>query len=253
MPEESTSQVEEPVIDTAVEETQAVEQFDEQPETTDQQTTEESTETEPELSDTSTEEDLSEWASKKGIDLSTPEGQAKALKSMRESEKAFHAKAQQASELEKSLTAPQVDSNASEAQQALAIASQLQNEKIIREWKDSNDVTQEEDQAMGEYAKANPRAAELLMNGQLTLDEFRAIAVPAQRIDKDALRKEGGQEALETLANKQRATAVKGSASSAQSSTALTKDNVEQWYSTLGPEGRKNPANQATLERILAS
>ena len=252
MPEESTSQVDEPVIDTAVEETQAVEQNVETPETTEQQTTEESSNEEPELSDTSTEEDLSEWASKKGIDLTTPEGQAKALKSMRESEKAFHAKAQQASELEKNLTQSTIDPDASRAEQAYAIAQQLQNEKIIREWKESNNVTPDEDEAMGQYAKANPRAAELLMNGSLTLDEFRAIAVPAQRIDKDAIKKEGGKEALESLANKQRATAVKGSASSSQSSTSLTKDNVEQWYSTLGPEGRKNPANQATLERILA-
>jgi len=253
MTEESTSQVDEPVIDTAVEETQAVEQNVEEPETTEQNTTEESTDDEPELSDTSTEEDLSEWASKKGIDLSTPEGQAKALKSMRESEKAFHAKAQQASELEKNLSSTQFDPDASRAEQAYAIAQQLQNEKIIREWKDTNNVTKEEDAAMGEYAKANPRAAQLLMDGQLTLDEFRAIAVPAQGVDKDAIRKAGGKEALETLANKQRATAVKGSASSTQSNTALTKDNVSQWYDSLGTEGRKNPANQATLERILAS
>ena len=250
--DETTTVVDTPVIETGVEETQPVIEDVEQAESTETEETDTST-NEPEISDTSSEEDLSDWAAKKGIDLTTPEGQAKALKSMRESEKAFHAKAQQASELEKSLTNPAPDTNASEAQQALAIASQLQNEKIIREWKESNNVTAEEDTAMGEYAKANPRAAELLMNGSLTLDEFRAIAVPAQRIDKEAIRKEGGQEALETLANKQRATAVKGSASSAQSSTTLTRDNVDQWYSSLGPDGRKDPKNQATLERILAS
>jgi len=250
--EETTTVVDTPAVDTGVEETQPVEQEVEQAVETETDQPNESTE-EPELSDTSTEEDLSDWASKKGIDLTTPEGQAKALKSMRESEKAFHAKAQQASELEKNLAAPQLDQNASAAEQALAIASQLQNEKVIREWRQNNNVTDEEDNAMGEYAKANPRAANLLMTGELTLDEFRAIAVPAQKIDKDAIRKEGGQEALQSLANKQRATAVKGGASSAQSSTSVNKDNVEQWYANLGPEGRKNPANQATLERILAS
>ena len=252
MNEDETTTVVDVPEETAVEETQAVDQDVEQAVETATERPEAST-NEPELSDTSTEEDLSEWAEKKGIDLTTPEGQAKALKSMRESEKAFHAKAQQASELEKSLTATNVDPDASRAEQAYAIAQQLQNEKVIREWKESNNVTKDEDEAMGQYAKANPRAAELLMNGSLTLDEFRAIAVPAQRIDKDAIRKEGGKEALETLANKQRATAVNGNASSTQSNTALNKDNVAQWYDSLGTEGRKNPANQATLERILAS
>lgn len=250
--EETTTVVDTPAQDTGVEYTQPVEQ---EVETAVETTTDtnDNSEDEPTPVDNSAEEDLSEWASKKGIDLSTEEGQAKALKSMRESEKAFHAKAQQASELERSLTAPQIDSNATDAQQALAIASQLQNEKIIREWKDSNNVTPDEDNAMGEYAKANPRAAQLLMDGQLTLDEFRAIAVPAQKIDREAIRKEGGQEALQKLANKQLATAVKGGASSNQTTTAVSKDNVEQWYASLGTEGRQDPRNQATLERILAS
>jgi len=250
--DETTTVVDTSADDTAVLDTQAVEQDVEQAVETETEQTDTSND-EPDLSDTSAEEDLSEWASKKGIDLSTPEGQAKALKSMRESEKAFHAKAQQASELEKNLTQSTIDPDATKAEQALAIANQLQNEKIIREWKETNNVTSDEDVAMGEYAKANPRAAKLLMAGELTLDEFRAIAVPAQKIDREAIRKEGGQEALQTLANKQRATAVKGSASSAGNSTSISKENVEQWYSNLGPEGRKNPANQATLERILAS
>lgn len=247
-PDESTP-VEETVV-TGVEETQPVEQIEETAETTETETPEESTE-EPQ-EDTS-EEDLSDWAAKKGIDLSTPEGQAKALKSMREAEKSFHTKAQQASELEKQLTSTTTDPNATQAEQALAIATQLQNEKVISNWKQANNVTSEEDAAMGEYVQKNARVGELLTNGLITLDELRAIAIPAQKIDKDAIRKEGGHEALEKLANKQLATAVKGAASSAQTSTALTKANVEQWYDGLGPEGRQNPANQATLARILAS
>jgi len=249
MQDDTTPEVESTVV-TGVEETQP-ETVDTETAVDTEQETPEASEDEPEQSDTSAEEDLSDWAAKKGIDLSTPEGQAKALKSMRESEKSFHAKAQQASELEKQLTNPVSDPDASQAEQALAIATQLQNEKVIRNWKEANNVTPEEDAAMGEYAKSNPRAAELLTNGLLTLDEFRAIAVPAQKIDKDSIRKEGGQEALKKLANKQLATAVKGGASSAQTSTALNRDNVEQWYASLGAEGRQDPANQATLQRIL--
>lgn len=251
MQDDTTPEVESTIVP-GVEEAQPEQVETETAVETEQETPEASTD-EPAQTDNSAEEDLSDWAAKKGIDLSTPEGQAKALKSMREAEKSFHTKAQQASELERQLSNPVTDPDATQAEQALAIATQLQNEKVIRNWKEANNVTQEEDVAMGEYAKANPRAAELLTNGLLTLDEFRAIAVPAQRVDKEAIRKEGGHEALEKLANKQLATAVKGGASSAQTTTALNKDNVEQWYANLGTEGRKDPANQATLSRILAS
>lgn len=247
-----TSSVNDAAQDTGVQETQPVEQQNEQPTETETESTNDISNDEPESSDNST-DDLNDWAQKKGIDLSTAEGQAKALKSMRESERAFHAKSQQASELEKQLSNNSYNDNDSEGQKALAIATQLQNEKVIRDWKDSANVTKEEDAAMGKYAKENPRVTELLMNGQITLDEFRSIAVPSQQVDQNAIRKEGGQEALEQLANKQRATAVKGGASSSQSNTALNKSNVEQWYQDLGSEGRKNPENQRTLERILAS
>jgi len=208
---------------------------------------------EPAEADNSAEDDLSDYWNKKGIDITTPEGQAQAAKSYREAEKAMHQKSQQASELEKQINGPTVDPDASRADQAYAIAQQLQNEKVIREWKESNNVTKEEDDAMGEYAKANPRTAELLVNGQLTLDEFRAIAVPGQKVDTSAIKQEGGQEALEKLANKQRATAVQGNASSSTPATSLNKGNVEQWYEQLGSAGRQDPANQAILQSILSS
>lgn len=202
-------------------------------------------------SDNSTDDDLSDYWQKKGIDISTPEGQAQAAKSYREAERAMHQKSQQASDLEKQLNTSTVDPDASRAEQAFALAQQLQNEKIIREWKDTNNVTPQEDKAMGEYAKANPRAAELLMNGSLTLDEFRAIAVPAKPVDTSAIKQEGGQEALEKLANKQRATAVQGNAVSSTTQPTLTKENVGEWYESLGTAGRQDPANQAILQGIL--
>jgi len=248
--EDTTTVVDIPAEDTAVEETQAVEQEVEQAVETETESPEESTE-EPALSDTS-EEDLSDWATKKGIDLSTPEGQAKALKSMRESEKAFHSKSQQASELAKQINKTEVDPNASDAERALAIANNLNNQQIISTWVNAEKVPVDDLIAMKQYGIENPQTEALLENGLISLDQYRTMAVASKPIDTDAIKKQGGKEALESLANKQRATAVKGNASSAQSSTTLTRDNVEQWYNSLGTEGRQNPANQATLQRILA-
>lgn len=159
-------------------------------------------------------EDPSEYWTKKGIDITTPEGQAKAAKSYQEAEKAMHQKGQQASELTKQLTTKAAaDPDASDSQKALAIATQLQNAEVIRQWKAETGVTQDEDNAMGAYAKANPETAELLNSGLITLDQFKAMSVPTKAIDTAAIKTQGGQEALEKLANKQRATQPTGNAS----------------------------------------
>ncbi|WP_146084398.1 hypothetical protein [Rathayibacter sp. AY1C1] len=160
--------------------------------------------------------DYKAWLDKKGIDPSTPEGQEAIAKSWREIEKKMHSSTQQASELAKQVnTTAAVDPDATEAQKAYAIAIQLQNAATINQWKVEANVTAEEDTAMGKYAEANPETAALLNEGRLTLDQFRALAVPAKPVDTGAIKRQGGQEALETLANKQRATSPTGSAATA--------------------------------------
>lgn len=195
-----------------------------------------STETtdEPASTDTSEDDDqltpeqLQEWAGKKGIDLSTPEGQAKALKSLRSAEKKMHQATSQASELATKVSASPVDPDASEAQKALHIATQLQNAQVINTWKASNNISQAEDAAMGKYATENPQTAQLLTQGLITLDEFRAIAGSTQQVDTAAIKESGKKEALESLANKQRATAVAGNASRA-ASPAKTDAVADVW------------------------
>lgn len=207
---------------------ETVQTASESSETTDQPSTDE-TGPAPASSD---EDDLADYWTKKGIDITTPEGQAQAAKSYREAEKLMHSKAQQASELEKQIsTQTTVDPDASEAQRALAIATQLQNKAVIETWKAQNNISHEEDVAMGAYAKANPKTAELLTSGLLTLDEFRAIAVPAKPVDTTAIKKQGGQEALEKLANKQRATQPIGGAATPSSPTS--DDSIEGLKSRL--------------------
>jgi hypothetical protein len=194
-------------------------------ESTDQETVEETTTSEDDF-------DYDAWLKKKGIDPSTPEGRVQVAKSWREMEKKMHSTTQTASELEKQIsTQATVDPDASEAQRALAIATQLQNKAVIETWKAQNNISHEEDKAMGAYAKANPKTAELLTSGLLTLDEFRAIAVPAKPVDTTAIKKQGGQEALEKLANKQRATQPIGGAATPSSPTS--DDSIEGLKSRL--------------------
>lgn len=172
---------------------------------------------------TSEEEDLSDYWAKKGIDISTPEGQAQAAKSYREAEKAMHAKAQTASELEKQLNAQPVtvDTDNELVRQAVEKSSRLEVTVAVQNWKAANNITPEQDQKLGEYVTANPDKALLLKNGYLTLDDIYAMS-GVGKVDTAEVKKQGGQEALQTLANKQRTTAPVGGATTR---TAPPKDD----------------------------
>ncbi|MBO1267085.1 hypothetical protein [Arthrobacter cavernae] len=127
--------------------------------TTDQTTTDET-----DNASTTSEDDLSDYWTKKGIDITTPEGQAQAAKSYREAEKAMTQKAQQASQLEKQINAQPlaVDTDNELVRQAIEKSSALETTLAVREWKSSNNITPEQDAALGEYVTANPDKAWLL-------------------------------------------------------------------------------------------
>ena len=187
--------------------------------TTDQQTEEETVEE----TTTSDDEDLTDYWAKKGIDITTPEGQAKAAKSYREAEKAMHNKAQQASELEKQVNAQplDVDTDNELVRQALEKSNALETTMKVREWKQQNNITPEQDAALGQYVTENPNKAYLLKNGYLTYDDILAMSgVKSQ--DTSEAKKQGSREALQDVANKQRATAINGSAS--QAAPAVKED-----------------------------
>lgn len=173
-----------------------------------QQTTDTETESDEATADTETpsdDEDISEWASKKGIDLSTPEGQQKALKSMREAEKAFHTKAQQASELEKQVQGQTAETS----DERLARMEMILNAKTFKE---QRGITPEQDEAMGTYLTQNPDKLQLVKYGFMTFDDVFALS-GAGSVDADSLKKQGRDEALQDLSTRQRASSVKGSAS----------------------------------------
>lgn len=201
---------------------------------------------------TTSNDDPADYWAKKGIDITTPEGQAKAAKSYQEAEKAMHNKAQQASELSKQINSQPllVDTDNELVRQALEKSSQLETTLTVQAWKASNNITPEQDAALGEYVTSNPDKALLLKNGYLTLDDiYKMSGVGA--VDTTEAKKQGGQEALQQLANKQRASAVQGNAVISNPPAGVTRANVEQWWDSLGTEGRKDPANRAKLDSLL--
>lgn len=173
-------------------------------------------------------EQILAWAGKKGLDLSTPEGQAKALRSMRASEKKMHQATSSASELANQVGQESVDPDATAAEQALHMATQLRNAETIRNWKAQNNISAEEDVAMGNYAKENPETAQLLTQGLITLDQFRAMS-RATTVDTAAAKAAGKKEALEDLATKQGAGSVAGGATSVSTSLPKTDAISDVW------------------------
>lgn len=160
-------------------------------------------------------EDASSYWSKLGIDISTPEGQAQAAKSYRESVKKMHEATQQASELERSVNGqPLAEATTDPAvQEALERSARVETALTVERWKASKGITPEQDKALGQYLVDNPQKAWLVKNGHLNLDDVYAMSGVGAK-DPAVLKKEGGREALESLANKQRTTVPSGNAAS---------------------------------------
>jgi hypothetical protein len=197
-------------------------------------------------------DDLSDYWSKKGIDISTPEGQVAAAKSYREAEKAMHRKGQEASELSKQLTEAPVIVNSEDE-----LVKQLANEVVtmkraqsVNEFKESVSLTAEQERKMADYLTENPDKVQLVNGGYMSLKEVYTLS-GANAPDAEALKKQGEQAALQELATRQRTTAIQGAASTPTSAIQVTSGNVEEWYAGLSASERADPANQARLSALL--
>ena len=232
--------------DSGAEIAQPVEQQTEAVQTTDleQPTNDQSSDsTEAPTDDVSQEQDV--WA-KKGIDISTAEGQAKAAKMYADAQKALTQKAQKASELEKQLSAP-TDEYDNDRVARLEVIMKT------RDFFDSNPEAKELEAEMAAYINSDPTGTkrELVKAGYLSLEEVHAI-VSANPNRTTELKAEGRKEGLQELANKQRATAVNGSAVNKAPAPSLSRANAESWWESLGAEGRADPANRQKLDSLLS-
>lgn len=166
-------------------------------------------------------DDTRSWAESKGLDLSSPEGIAKAISSYREAEKQLHKSSQERSELEKLVNSGTLNPQAGDND-----ISQLQNE--VQQLKLQNQVTsfymnnpdaKDYDAKMAEIVTERPHLAG-------DLDALYALA----RVQSGTDVTKGGKEALEKLANSQRAAVSTGASTKPVSGQTdkITPQNVDQ-------------------------
>ncbi len=230
----------EPVVQEAegVQETQPeVEQTD----TAESNVTEDSSPTEPSEGD-----DLSKWAESKGINLEDPESVQKLAKSYREAEKKLHETTQTKSELEKQLvpsdSVPQYTPDGN-----LDVYSEVQNVKTqlnLQNFYMENPEARGYDEKMAQIAIEKPELGLYAKNS----GDFSVLLAMAKQGDE---RREGGREALERLADKQRAAvaspaATVPTASQPKITRALMQEKLQRgdtkWFDD----------NQSTINSMIA-
>lgn len=230
----------EPVVQEAegVQETQPeVEQTD----TAESNVTEDSSPTEPSESD-----DLSKWAESKGINLEDPESVQKLAKSYREAEKKLHETTQTKSELEKQLVPsdglPQYTQDGN-----LDVYSEVQNVKTqlnLQNFYMENPEARSYDEKMAQIAIEKPELGLYAKNS----GDFSVLLAMAKQGDE---RREGGREALERLADKQRAAVASPAATVPTTSRpkvtrALMQEKLQQGDTKWFDE------NQSTINSLIA-
>lgn len=157
-------------------------------------------------------DDLTDYWAKKGIDITTPEGQAAAAKSYREAEQALSRKAQEASQLKKSLVDQPVtvDSDNPLVQSLAEEVVTMKRQALIDTFTSKVNMTSEQEAQFAKYI-IDTNKADLINGGYLTLEEAYKLSGVGS-VDPSTYKSQGKKEALQTLANKQTATAPKGNA-----------------------------------------
>lgn len=166
-------------------------------------------------------DDLAKWAANKGISVST-ESERKLAEMARESEKAFHQKAQEASSNKMQETVSNADLIQSDDPVASELAT-IRSQLAITNFYAANPDARQYDEKMGEVLAEDPALLEYVRQTG-NIDAVYKIARASDIESKvDELKNDGGREALTTLAAKQNATAIKGSATN----TAPTTSNID--------------------------
>lgn len=169
----------------------------------------------------------SEWLKNKGIDPSSPDAVEKLAKMARSSEKAMHEKAQQKSELEKSVgevadqqIAQHEQDTGTQVSETDRAVQRLLIKDNVRTFFDSNPEAKPFEKAMAAELENAPHLA-----GDLQSLYARAVVASG-----DSVRSQAKQETLESLAQKQTASVPRGNAVNGASMTtsAITPQNVDQ-------------------------
>ncbi len=171
----------------------------------------------------SSDEDLSKWAESKGINLEDPESVQKLAKSYREAEKKLHETTQTKSQLEKQLVpsdgVPQFTPEGN-----LDVYSEVQNVKTqlnLQNFYMENPDARGYDERMAQIALEKPELGLYAKNS----GDFSVLLALAKQGDE---RREGGREALEKLADKQRAAVASPAATVRQTQPKITRALMQE-------------------------
>lgn len=214
-------------------------------------------------------EDNLAWLQKKGVDLSTPEGQARAIKSWQEAEKLMHQSTAKASELQKALGTEQPIQN-----NPMDVPEELMQHPVIGKLVDEINALKQGQSSMGVVTKVNdyfaehpeakeletqmteivnsrPEIGELVRSGYLSMEDLHAMAQGSGSAVEQA-RSQGGKEALQQLADTQQAKAIRGNATATTFSATVTRENFDSWYAGLSPAERSKPETQEVVNSLLS-
>lgn len=201
---------------------------DEEPTSAVEETTEPGGQAEEAQSEPSDEdEQLAKFAEAKGLELDSDNAK-KAAKMAMNAEKLMHNKANKASELERTMS-EMSDSSAEQVAEAtgqnpdyLKRLQRMEVKDSIRDFWDSNPDARQYESQMAEIATT----AGLYGSPEAILKASYAIALSG---NTDAVKSQGKQEALKSLAQKQQAAVPTGNAvTSSMTSQSITPQNVDQ-------------------------
>lgn len=202
-----------------------------QPEESEQASAVEETPSEPEEQQTETpsepsdDDQLAKWASNKGLELDS-ENATKAAKMAWNAERAMHQKAHQKSELEKTLTTASDDSVDEVAQysgqdpEVLRRVQRIEIRDTVRDFYSSHPDARDLEPAMISELQKRPHLA----------GDLEALYAVVKTSNLNAVKSQGGREALERVAQKQQAQVPRGNAvnTAQMSSERITPQNVDQ-------------------------
>lgn len=192
----------------------------------------------------------SNWLKNKGIDPTSPDAVEKVAEMARNAEKAMHAKATKASELEKSLTktdeeavsAYEIENNTQISETDKLVRGLVIKEQV-RDFFTNKPEAKAYEAKMIEILGSKPHLAG-------DLESLYAVAT-IQSGSLDAVKTQAKQETLESLAQKQQAAVPRGNAvnGSGMGAAAITPQNVDQLVAQNGTEWYR--ANLPAINKAL--
>jgi hypothetical protein len=184
-------------------------------------------------------DDNLEWLKNKGIDPSSPEAVSKLAEMYRNAEKTMHQSRQQASQLEKTISTENnqaiaeaaASGNVDAAELALAKIAAVEVQMSVNNFFSQNPDAKQYEQAMVELISQRPQVGAMVKSGALGINDLYAMARGNDTHALEEAKTQGGQQALQQLANKQTAATLPGAATTSAMTPPKGDRLMDLWAS----------------------